>query len=281
MKNVCFLEWVRQKRKFLNAMLASVGVLLCLFAVCTICDKVLPEFNRNYMNWPDYMKQLLGLSGWSGFLWYNIWQILAVFYPFLHIYMVMNAVSESISDEERLETIIFLRNAGVSRMTVLGVKILFWAGYSLVVCLVQAVIIVLLANLSGIGVVSVLVFRYYSVLFLVSFFCIGMACNPAVSGKKLQRCKDIHLSLLVLPWLIAKIPDVIRMFAKLLEITGRSESVVIRFEVWEQKTSFLHYVSPVSWCIPGGQETPAGVMTGYVLIAVILFLTAFKIYHDK
>ena len=281
LKNVWFLEWKRQKRNFYDTLLASVVILLCLFVVCSVFDKMFPQFNRNYMDWPDYMKQLLGLSGWSGGFWYNLWQILAVFYPFLHIYMIMNAVAGSISDEERLETIIYLRNAGVNRTAVLGVKTLFWITFSLAVFVAQIVTMVMLTNISGIGVVCLLVVRYYAVLFLVSVFYIGIACNPAVGGKGLQRCKDVHLTVLVIPWLIAKIPDVIRMFASLLEITGRSDNVVVRFEVWEQKTSFLRYVSPVSWCVPSGWEIPTGVVIGYLLIAVILFLAAFKTYRDK
>lgn len=281
LRNVCFLEWARYKRKLLGAMLGFLVALLCFLVVSVVVGKVFPEFNRNYMNWPDYIKELLGLGGWSGFLWYNIWQIVAVFYPFLHIYIIMNTLAQSVQDEDRLETIVYLRNAGVNRMTVMGAKLLFWISCSFFVALVQCSVLVFLANLTGIGVVSWLLFRYYAVLFLVSVFFIGIALNTAAGTKNSQQCEDTHLSLLVVPWLIAKIPDVIRMFAKLLEITGRGEHIVVSVEVWEQRTSFLRYVSPVMWCVPKVQEAPAGMVCGYLLIAVILFLTAFYIYRKK
>jgi len=281
LKTVFYLEWKRYKRKVGDNLLALGVSLLILYVVAAVLGKVLPDFNRDYLKLPGYMKELLGLSGWSSCLWYNFWQFLAVIYPFVHIYITLNMLSLSLQDEERLETIVFMRNAGVGRPAVMGAKVLLWSGYSLALCTVAFLITFLLAWLSGIQVVSSLLFRYYAGLFLVTVFFEGIALNLAISKKSHQECRDLHLSWLVLPWMLAKVPDVIRMFGKLLEITGRSETIVVRLEVWGERTDFLHNFSPIAWCTPMGSELLSGVLVGYIVVGIVLYLTAFKIYMNK
>lgn len=280
MKIVLFLEWKRYKKKIYDVMLATMVSLICLFLVGALLDKIWPNFNERYMNWPEYMKNLIGLSGWSSNLWYNFWQILAVLYPFLHFYVMMNMLSGSLRDEKKLETIVYLRNAGVDFGDVIRAKALFWLSVSSLLCLLQFLAVTVLLVAGGMSMIVAVVWRYYLLLIVISLLYVAIALTLAADGHKNRDFENAHLSFVLLPWLMAKVPDVIAMFGRLLELTGRSETIVMQFEVWEQRTAFLRYISPIAWCVPEQMEVLPGIWCGYASIAVILFLIAFKMYKN-
>lgn len=280
MKTVYFFEWHGRKNKIKNLLTYPLLFWLFILLAGMMADGFFPGFNAQYMKWPDYIKQLLGIGGWSGRLWYNMWQFFAVFYPFFHIYVLMNCLLDSLQDEIQLETIVFLRNTGVGNVTVMGTKFVCWAGVALLGCLSQFLLLALFGKLSGIGVVTSILWRYYGVLFAVSVFYMAVALYVSVGRQKRQECKDTHLTLLVLPWLLAKVPGVIFLFAELLKLTGRSEVLVTNVAIWEEKTAFLRFVSPVAWCSPQGTEISFGIAAAYVLIAGILGFFALKKYRE-
>lgn len=280
MKVVWFFEWTGRKNRIKNLLLYPLVFWLIILLTGALTDKLMPGFNQQYMRWPDYMKQVLGLGGWSGRLWYNLWQFFAVIYPFFHIYMTLNCLTDSLQDEIQLETLVFLRNAGVDNVTVMAAKSVFWMCASLLMCLGQFALLALFGKLSGIGMIISVLWVYYCILFFVSVFYIAVALYVSVGRKKRQECRDVYLSLLVLPWLLAKVPGVIFLFAELLKLTGRSEDLVTSVAVWEQKTAFLHFVSPVSWCIPQNVDVSILIVMAYVVIAAVLGFFAFKKYKE-
>ena len=115
MNTVLYFELRRKRRNLFKYAVVPAVVSLVLFVVCMATDAFFPFINRTYMKWPDMVKDLLSLKPWSGDLWLNVWQLFALCYPFYLIYMMMTETAEALSEEVRLETVVYLHNSGVDR----------------------------------------------------------------------------------------------------------------------------------------------------------------------
>ena len=180
MNTVLYFELRRKRRNLLKYAVVPAVVSMVLFVVCMATDAFFPFINRTYMKWPDMVKDLLSLKPWSGDLWLNVWQLFALCYPFYLIYMMMTETAEALSEEDRLETVVYLHNAGVDRKTMFGAKLLVWAGEVFACCGSLMVLHVAFAAILRQQQGMKNAFYYCTILFLVCMLYLSIVLFMAV-----------------------------------------------------------------------------------------------------
>ena len=108
MKTVIYYEWVRRGKKRCIRCLAGLGIVMMLFFVPMLIDRLLPDFSYNYMKWPQYIRNIMGMRSWHKTLWLDIWQIGCILFAFVINWLFMSEIAESIINEKKLETDIYL-----------------------------------------------------------------------------------------------------------------------------------------------------------------------------
>lgn len=280
MRTVLYFEFRRKRKQMLKYIVLPLVISLLLFAVCMVIDTVFPAFNRNYMKWPDLVKDFICLKPWSGELWLNVWQLFALVYPFYLIYVMMSETAEAITEEERLETVVYLHNAGIDRKTIFVGKLLIWTGEIIACCVSLLLLNVVCAALLGQTQGMKNALAYYASLFLVCMFYQSIALFVAACRGKRNSATDVLTPILILPWLISRIPALFRFFAALLVLTGREGVIVERIETIGYRSEVLTIVSPLTWSWPALKLQGSYVVCGIVLFVVML-IAAFSIYTHK
>lgn len=280
MRTVLYFEFRRKRKQMLKYIVLPLVISLLLFAVCMVIDTVFPAFNRNYMKWPDLVKDFICLKPWSGDLWLNVWQLFALVYPFYLIYVMMSETAEAITEEERLETVVYLHNAGIDRKTIFVGKLLIWTGEIIACCVSLLLLNVVCAALLGQTQGMKNALAYYASLFLVSMFYQSIALFVAACRGKKNSASDVLTPILILPWLISRIPALFRFFAALLMLTGREGVIVERIETIGHRSEVLTIVSPLTWSWPALKIQESYVVCGIVLF-VVLLIAALSIYTHK
>ncbi|MDE5863369.1 MAG: hypothetical protein K2H34_03370, partial [Lachnospiraceae bacterium] len=206
MKTVLYFEWTRKRQKMLKRILGPLIVVIVLFILCTLMDILVPQFNKVYMKWPDMLKDLLCLKSWTSHLWFNVWQLFALGYPFYLIYGGMMELTASVIDEQRLETMIYLNNAGISRKTLFLGKGLMWSLEMLVCCGLLLVINVVLALILGSSQMALNMLQYYVLLFLICLIYLAVALFMAACKGATGVSDDAVLAVLLLPCVVSRVP---------------------------------------------------------------------------
>ena len=280
MKIVWYLEYCRKKNQGVQMLLSPAVLVVVLFVVSMLVEHVLPNFNAMYMRLPDMVKEFLCLPGWSRHLWINIWQYVALLYPFWVCYSIMDKVACSIVAEERLETAVYLRNVQVKPVEVMFGKGLFWLAFSvagqIIVLLVNALFLLVLKEEYQMEVL----FQYHSKLFLLSIFYVTIALFAASYKKREIYCRSAVLRVLLLPWLISRIPFAIHFFADILVATGRDDVVVDTIFLVAQRLNFLQIICPAAWCWAGTTVSSRQMVCAGV-IAVLMMGMAVSIYTSR
>lgn len=280
MSTVFYFEIRRKGKQMLKYIVLPVALSLILFAVCMVVDVLFPSFNRTYMRWPDMVKDFLCLKPWSADLWINIWQLFALLYPFYLIYVMMTELSEALSEEERLETVVYLHNAGVDKRTIFVTKFVVWMGETFACCLSLLMLDVLLAAVlrQWQGVRNVLV--YYVILFVVCMLYLAIGGFVAACRTKKAVAADVLTAILIFPWLLSRVPAFLRFFSELLVVTGREGAIVEQLGIVGERTEIFTILSPLTWCWPA-----LTVQRSYFICGIVLFVvmtgTAFSIYTHK
>ncbi len=280
MSTVFYFEIRRKKQQMLKYIVFPVAFSLVLFAVCMVVEALFPSFNRMYMRWPDMVKDFLCLKPWSVDLWLNIWQLFALLYPFYLIYVMMAELSEALSEEERLETVVYLHNAGVAKRTIYVTKLFIWMGEAFSCCLSLLMLHVLFAVFlrQWQGVRNVLV--YYAILFLVCMLYYSIAGFVAACRGKKTISADVLMAVLVFPWILSRIPAFMRFISELLAFTGREGAIVEQLGNVGERMEIFTILSPLTWCWPA-----LTVQRSYFVCGIVLFVvmtgTAFSIYTHK
>ena len=125
MKTVVYYEWVRKGRSYIIRCVLYLLIILLFFVITMICEKLFPEFSYNYMNWPQYIRNIIGMRSWHRILWLNIWQIGCIIFAFIINYFSMSELAESIINEKKRETYVYLFNAGVKKSDIIFGKFIF------------------------------------------------------------------------------------------------------------------------------------------------------------
>ena len=120
MKTVVYYEWVRKGRSYIMRCVLYLLIILLFFVITMICEKLFPEFSYNYMNWPQYIRNIIGMRSWHRILWLNIWQIGCIIFAFIINFFSMSDFADSIVNEKSW------RHMYIYLMQVLKRVILFW-----------------------------------------------------------------------------------------------------------------------------------------------------------
>lgn len=279
--SVVFYFEIRRKRKNMLRYIIFPAVLsLALFGVCMVVDTVFPDFNETYMKWPDFVKDFLCLKPWSGHLWFNVWQFFALMYPFYLIFDMMTEAAVALSEEKRLETVVYLHNAGVDRKTIFVSKLLVWAGETLACCISMSLLHVVLAGVlrQQQGMRNVLV--YYAILFLVCMLYLSIGLFVAACRAEKGVTAETMMFIIGLPWLLSRVPAFLRFISELLVLAGREGVIIERFGDIGARLEVLTILSPLTWSWPALSIQRSHVVCGVILF-VVLSVTAFSIYTHK
>lgn len=280
MRTVLYFELRRKKEHLIKYIVLPIIFSILLFGICVVVDFFFPALNRMYMKWPALLQDLLCLKPWSGDLWLNVWQFFVLVYPFYLLYVMMTELSEALSEEERLETVVYLHNAGVNRKTIFATKLLVWGGELLGCCSTLLLLNVLFALLLGQNQGVRNAFVCYSILFLVGMLYLSVALFMAACKPKKGVTADSVIAVLILPWLFSRIPAFLRFFSELLVITGRDGEIAERLGRLGERLDILTLLSPLTWSWPALK-----IQKSYIVCAIILFVVmlgaAFSIYTHK
>ncbi|MCM1180950.1 MAG: hypothetical protein NC347_11875 [Clostridium sp.] len=281
MNTVIYFEITRKKKKMLKYIVLPIIFSVILFAVCMAVDGIFPDFNSSCMKWPDMVKDILCLRSWTSHLWLNVWQFFMLAYPFYLIYNIMKEQAQAVSEEERLETMVYLHNAGVSRRAVFAAKWLVWMGETILcglsLTMINVAAAAVLGNTQGIWNT----FKYYGILFLVCMLYLSIALFAAACKGKKDMSGDTVVAILVIPLLVSRIPAFLRFFAALLVMTGREGVFADRMAQLGRQTEVLTVVSPLTWCWPNMQITAVHIIFG-VVVYVVMMMAGFSIYtHNR
>lgn len=281
MKTVLYFEFVRNGKKYRNTMVYQLIAFFILFLIAVIMDRIFPQFNVQYMRWPDMVKNLLGLSPWNRSLYVNIWQLVALFYPLYFVYHVMAGLVTSVREEDRLETIVYLNNLSVSRGNVLAAKGLIWLLQSFIVCLSLGIENTVFFICLGMNRMVNMVIQYYIILFFVSLLFLGIAVFILSCSRNETRCRSGISWLLGITFVLARVYALIQFLADLLIATERSGVLADTLTLTAEKMQVLSILSPVVWCWPSCEWDVRFVWCG-VLIFLICVLAGWSIYtHEK
>lgn len=280
MKTVLYFEWTRKRQKMLRRILGTLGVVMVLFILCILMDVLVPEFNKNYMKWPDMLKDLLCLKSWTSHLWFNVWQLFALGYPFYLIYGGMMEIAASVTDEERLETVVYLNNAGISRRTLFLGKGLMWVLEVLICCGSLLLINVMTALILGSSQMALNMLQYYALLFLICLIYLTIALFMSACKRVTRVSGDTVLAVLVLPCVVSRVPALLSFFASLLQVTGREGVMADTVAEIGKRIEMLTIVCPLTWCWPAFQGTILHIIFGLVVL-VVMFTAGISIYTHK
>lgn len=280
MNTVLYFELRRKRRNLLKYAVLPAAVSLVLFVICMAVDAFFPYFNRTYMKWPDMVKDLFSLKPWSGDLWLNIWQLFALVYPIYLVYVMMTEMAEALSEEERLETVVYLHNAGVDRKTVFWSKMLVWTGETFVCCgtLLALHIVFAAALRQPQGMKNA--FYYFAILFFICLLYLSIALFMASCRAKQGVTAEQVMAVLILPWLVSRIPAFMCFISELLVLTGREGSLSEQLGDMGQRLEAASILSPLTWSYPAISIERSYFISG-IIVSVVLTGTAFSIYMHK
>lgn len=280
MSIVLYFEIRRKRKIMLRHVIFPAVFSLALFLVCMVVDALFPDFNQTYMKWPDLLKDFLCLKPWSARLWMNVWQFFALGYPFYLICVMTTEIAAALSEEERLETLVYLHNAGVSRKMVFVSKWLVWAGETLACCgsllLLQAALAAVLRQQQAVKNVL----GYYAILFFVCLLYLSIGLFAAASRAEKGVAADTVMVIVGVPLLVSRIPALLRFLSALLVSAGREGAVIGQLKEIGEKTEVLTILSPLTWSWPALSVQRSYVVCG-VILCIVLWGTAFSLYSYK
>lgn len=280
MKTVLYFEWMRKQQKMKKQIIGPLVVVLILFILCTLLDVLMPEFNKNYMKWPDMLKDFLCLKSWNSYLWFNVWQLFALVYPFYLIYSVMRELAVAVSEEDGLETAVYLHNAGISRNMIFWGKGFVWGGLAFVCCASLLVVNVVFALILGSLQMALNMLLYYFLLWLICLIYLAITLFM-VSYKSIEGVSDdAVLAVLILPCLVSRLPALLYFFSSLLKLTGREGVIVDTVGGIADRIKLFTIVSPITWCWPAFEGRVLHFIFG-VIVMLIMLITGFSIYSHK
>lgn len=280
MKTIIYFDALRNRKKLFSYIVLPIIALAAVFLVFTILDKCFPGFNAAYMKWPDIVKDLLGMSAWNSHLAVNVWQILSLVYPFYIIYVLMSGLCSSVIQEERLETIVYLHNAGVDGRTFFIAKTVIWIAGAFLAAMGLLIVNSVLLLLIGAARNIVFTVNYYLGLFVVCIFYLSVALFMSSYKKHEEECKNAAVTILLVPWLISRIPAALRAFSFIMEMAGREGKAADTLMMLGERLRPLEMVAPVTWCF-----TSVNVTWIYAVCMFLVFLimntSALLIYEKR
>lgn len=232
------------------------------------------------MKWPDMLKDFLCLKSWTSHMWFNVWQLFALAYPFFLIYGVMKELADSVSEEDKLETVVYLHNAGVSRKMIFWGKSFAYMAQAFVCCVSLLLVNVVLALILGSPQMAFNMLLHYILLYLVCLVYLAVTLYIVSYRGANGVSDDAVLTVLILPCIVSRLPALLQFFSSLLELTGREGGVVDTVGGIADRIKLFTIVSPITWCWPAFEGTVLHFIFGAVVLVVML-AAGLSIYTHK
>ncbi|MDE6760085.1 MAG: hypothetical protein K2J90_05305 [Lachnospiraceae bacterium] len=281
MKTVLYFEWMRKRQSMLKRIAAPLVVVLVLFVLCTLVDALMPEFNKKCMKWPDMLRDFLCLKSWTRHLWFNVWQFFALSYPFYLICSVMKGVADSLAEEDLLETVVYLHNAGITRKTIFLGKSFVYGGQAFVCCASLLIVSVVFALILGSLQMALNMLLHYALLWLICLVYLAITLFM-VSYRGVERISDdTVLAVLILPCLVSRLPALLQFFSDLLDLTGWEGGIADTIGRIANRIKLFTIVSPITWCWPDFEGTVLHFIFGAGVLLIMFTAGIFAYVHKN
>lgn len=280
MKTVIYYDYVRNRKNLLQNLLAWTVLFLLLFLVSLIIEKVMPGFSKEYLKWPDMAQNLLAMGNWNNHVYINLWQIVSLVFPICMVYVVMNGLSCTVVQEDRLETMVFLQNMSVGRVQVLCSKLLFWIGYAFIIYVALLLENILFFLILGSKYNLLIVVNHYGMLFFVTVIYLMVALFLSSYAQHENSCADSITWILFLSLILSKVGAFVHFVVDLMIMRGQEGDIIGKVDGVADKLDVLIALCPVSWCWAGVEVTGVYMICG-VVMAILLCLGAFWIYVGR
>ena len=276
MKTIIYIELMRNRKKWLHDIICITLIPAVIFVLSIIIDHLTPVVNT-VLNIPDAFRDFFALYAWQGQLYSNIFNIFAIIYPFIFTYTLMSSYYTSIIDEEQYETVIYMRNLGISRGDMQLAKLFVGLTKALSIC-----IVILLENTIFFLILKNHTMLRISCIYCFELFAIGviyMSIAMFISSYSINKdnCETISLAIILIPFIFARIHALLKLFTDLQVNSGKR---VLKLDIILNaisKLKALQLLSPVIWCFPGQKTSGAYGICALVLI-IILTITGYSIY---
>lgn len=280
MKTVLYYDYVRNRRNLFQNLWTWMVMLFIVFVVSFVIEKIWPDFNADYLKWPDMVKEFLGTGSWNRSIYINLWYIFAILFPIHVAYIVMSGLTASLIQEERLETIVFLQNLSINKGNLMRSKLLFWVGYA---CMMSMALlfenILFLLVLKHTHIIPI-VAKYYGIVFLICCIYLSLTLFLASYSKDENICNGMISNLLTFSVILAKVGPFIHLLADLMVMRGQEGDIISKLHGIGDKLDVLMVLCPISWSWIGVSVPDLYLGCG-VIVAAVMLGGAFWIYVNK
>lgn len=280
MKTVIYYDYVRNKKSLVHNLVTWTVLLLLLFMVSLIIEKMMPEFSREYLKWPSMAQNLLAMGSWNHHVYINLWQIVSLIFPFYIVYAVMSGLSRSVVQEERLETMVFLQNMSVGPVQALLSKLLFWIGYAFIIYVALLVENVILFLILGSWYNLSILVSYYGMLFFATVVYLAIALFLSSYAKHEEGCANVFAWILFLSVILSKVGAFVHFVVDLMVMKGQEGNIIGKVDGIADKLDVFIALCPVTWCW-GGIEVSGTYMICGIVIGCLFGAGAAWIYKSR
>ena len=281
MKTVIYYEWVRRGKKRCIRCLAGLGIVMMLFFVPMLIDRLLPDFSYNYMKWPQYIRNIMGMRSWHKTLWLDIWQIGCILFAFVINWLFMSEIAESIINEKKLETDIYLFNAGVKKREILFGKFLFYFVAYVFEIAGQFILNTVYFMAAGARINLYMITNYHMVMLLVGFINLTFAVLfAAVAKKSFLTAKSYINGYLFGLFVVARIPAIFSFIGSFMSEYDVKGAIIDKMDLCSRVLERFGDICPIAWCQPYFKVASVHIIYG-VAIGVMVWLTSILIYNSS
>lgn len=276
MRTVLYIDYSRNKSRYLRGILSPIIFLAICFVVSIILELIFPKLNA-HLNFPDFIKDFFALHYWQSHIYSNLWNMFALVFPFIYFYELMAGLSKSVITEERMETVIYMHNLGVNRGTMLLTKFGIWSIYSLLNCVIlfleNMLFFIIIKNYNMIKTAGIYSIR----LFTIGIVYLSIALFLASFEGHENDSASTSIAVIIIPFLIARVHALIHLFADILFLSGRSYNGLDKISSVADSLTPLHLICPLFWSYPSQSIRLSYIICAFA-ITIVMFVTGYSIY---
>ena len=218
------------------------------------------------MKWPQYIRNIIGMRSWHKTLWLDIWQIGCILFAFVINWLFMIELAESIINEKKLETDIFLFNAGVKKREILFGKFVFYfVAYTLEI-VGQFILNVVYFMVAGASINLYMITNYHMVMLLTGFINLTFAVLFAVLAKKsVLTAKSYSNGYLFGLFVVARIPAIFSFIGSFMSEYDVKGAIIDKMDLCSRVFAGFGDICPIAWCHPYFKVSVVHIVYGLVL----------------
>lgn len=281
MKTVVYYEWVRKGRSYIIRCVLYLLIILLFFVITMICEKLFPEFSYNYMNWPQYIRNIIGMRSWHRILWLNIWQIGCIIFAFIINYFSMSELAESIINEKKRETYVYLFNAGVKKSDIIFGKFIFYFFKYQIEILSQFMLNAICFVIINARLNMYLVVSYHLVMLLIGFVNLSFAVLFAVIANKSIISAKNYINMFIFGlFFIDRIPAIFSFVGSFMSEYNVTGVIIDKLDLLSRSLAGIGDICPIAWCQPYFKVSGIHIIYGMVLGIMVLIVST-VLYNDN